>query len=281
MQNKGLLINPPEDQAVQKKVLIIGVDGCRPDALIAANTPNLDALAQDGAVSYEAQTCEIPLSGPGWSSMLTGVWPSKHGVTENSFAGARFDLYPHFFRRLKEAGNETFTASIVNWEPIHSNIVTEADHSAVYPTDAEVAQAASEFVTQYDPDVLFLHFDEVDQTGHFYGFDPSVPVYLDAIRLVDCRIGVVLNALRERESYGQEDWLILVSTDHGGSGRDHEEDVPEHRTIFLIVSGTSTAPGQIETPPAVVDIPPTVFTHLGLRIDEAWDWDGQPVDYQF
>ena len=268
-----------EAQAARKKVLIIGIDGCRPDALVAAKTPNLDNLVRDGAVSYQARTCEITISGPGWSSMLTGVWPSKHGVRDNSFAGSRFDHYPHFFYRLKEVCNGAFTASIVNWEPIHSNIVAQADLSTAYASDGEVAQVASQFVSQYDPDVLFLQFDEVDQAGHSYGFGPNVPGYLNALGLVDGRIGVVLTALRGRKRYGQEDWLILISTDHGGSGREHGENVPEHRVIFLIVSGPTTARGQIEPPPLVVDIPPTVFTHLGLCIDTAWDWDGRRVDY--
>ena len=254
-------------------------DGCRPDAPVAAKTANLDALVRAGAVSYQCRPCEHTVSAPGWSSMLTGVWPSKHGVRDNSFVGSRFDRYPHFFRRLKEACNWAFTASIVNWEPIHSNIVTQADLSTAYATDAEVAQAASQLVSQHDPDVLFLHFDEVVQAGHSYGFGPNVPGYLDTIGLVDGRIGVVLTALRGRKSYGQEDWLILISTDHGGSGREHGENVPEHRTIFLIVSGPATALVQIEPPPLVLDIAPTVFTHLGLCIDTAWDWDGHAVEY--
>ena len=266
-------------QAARNKVLIIGIDGCRPDALVAAKTPILDALIRDGAVSYQAQTCENTVSGPAWSSMLTGVWPSKHGVRDNSFTGSRFDRYPHFFRRLKEACNWRFTASIVSWEPIHSKIVTQADLSTAYATDAEVAQAASQLVNQYDPDVLFLHFNEVDEAGHSCGFGPNVPGYLEALGLVDGRIGVVLTALCGRKSYGQEDWLILVSTDHGGSGQEHEENVPEHRTVFLIVSGRATAGGRIESTPHVVDIPPTVFAHLGLCPDRAWDWDGHRVDY--
>ena len=280
MEKKATLTSPTENQAARKKVLIIDIDGCRPDALIAAQTPNIDALVRDGLVSYEAQTCQETVSAPSWSSMLTGVWPRKHGVRENSFNGSRFDGYPHVFRRLKDACNGAVTASIVNWEPIHSNIVTQADLSTAYPKDAEVAQAASQFLSQHDPDVLFLQFDEVDQAGHSYGYGPSVPAYLDALELLDGSVGVVLTALRGRKSYGQEDWLILISTDHGGSGREHGENVPEHRTIFLIVSGPATARGQIESPPLVVDIPPTIFTHLGLSMDPAWGWDGQPVDYQ-
>ena len=65
-----------------KKVLILGIDGLRPDALIAANTPNVDRLLENGCFSAEAQTGQYTVSGPGWSSLLTGVWWSKHGVTD-------------------------------------------------------------------------------------------------------------------------------------------------------------------------------------------------------
>ena len=68
-----------------KKVLIVGIDGCRPDALRAARTPAMDALWQEGAYSFSAQTDERTVSGPCWTSILTGVWPEKHGVLSNDY----------------------------------------------------------------------------------------------------------------------------------------------------------------------------------------------------
>ncbi|HET6415506.1 MAG TPA: hypothetical protein VFG22_04370, partial [Polyangiales bacterium] len=64
-----------------------------------ASTPVLDDLVANGAVTYDAfaggepgtPTEQATFSGPGWSSILTGVWVDKHGVTDNSFDGARFD----------------------------------------------------------------------------------------------------------------------------------------------------------------------------------------------
>jgi len=56
-----------------KRVLIIGIDGCRPDTLLAAVTPNLDRLREGAAFSFRAMTGDVPISGPGWSSALTGV----------------------------------------------------------------------------------------------------------------------------------------------------------------------------------------------------------------
>lgn len=78
------------------KVLILGIDGCRPDALQAAATPNIDGLLQESVYSYDALTEGPTWSGVGWSGMLTGVWLAKHGVTDNSFSGSNFAAYPHF-----------------------------------------------------------------------------------------------------------------------------------------------------------------------------------------
>jgi predicted AlkP superfamily pyrophosphatase or phosphodiesterase len=68
-----------------KKVLVIGLDGVRPDVLAQVNTPNIDALITDGAFADRVTTKAQTISGAGWSSMLTGVWPAKHRVVNNDF----------------------------------------------------------------------------------------------------------------------------------------------------------------------------------------------------
>ena len=55
---------------LQKKVLIIGIDGIRTDAFIQAPTPNLDALITNGIYSPNALNDDITISGPGWSANL-------------------------------------------------------------------------------------------------------------------------------------------------------------------------------------------------------------------
>ena len=68
-----LLLSACGDRSTGKKVLLIGLDGVRVDILAAANTPNIDALIANGTFSDDAQTRPRTVSGPGWSSMLTGV----------------------------------------------------------------------------------------------------------------------------------------------------------------------------------------------------------------
>jgi predicted AlkP superfamily pyrophosphatase or phosphodiesterase len=80
----------------QNKVLIIGIDGSRPDALLAANTKNIDGLLENGAYSFKAQTDELSWSGVCWTGMLTGVWHEKHKVVSNAYKDPNIEEYPHF-----------------------------------------------------------------------------------------------------------------------------------------------------------------------------------------
>jgi predicted AlkP superfamily pyrophosphatase or phosphodiesterase len=145
--------------------------------------------------------------------------------------------------------------------------------------DAKVTDQAIALLGEKDPDVLFLHFDDVDIAGHAKGFHPTVPEYTAAIERVDACIGRVLGALRARPTYAQEDWLILVSTDHGGRGTSHSDgaDVPEIRTMFIIVSGAAAAREAPAEPTFVVDVAATALAHLGIPLKSEWQFDGKPV----
>ncbi len=263
-------------QPIVRKVLIVGVDGMRPDAMVAANAPTFDALIANGAVSYRCSAEDITVSGPGWSSITTGVHRNKHLVRDNSFVPQDYINYPHFFVRLQGLC-EANVASICNWAPINTQILQgNADTILTGISDQAVADAAIALVGSQNPDVIFLHFDDCDGAGHGFGFSPTVPQYLAAIERTDAHLGRVLNAIRARPSYAQEDWLTIVTSDHGGTGTSHGQNIPEHRQTPLIVSGRSTAVGTIITPdPEIVDVPATVMTFLGLPINPAWGWDGQ------
>ena len=79
-----------------KKVLVIGIDGCRSDVLEGANTPNIDNLIDDGIFSPDALNDDITISGPGWSAILCGVWSNKHGVVNNNLMAVTMKISHHF-----------------------------------------------------------------------------------------------------------------------------------------------------------------------------------------
>ena len=276
------------------RVLVIGIDGVRPDALQIADTPAIDELITAGAFTNNTKILgdryrdNETISGPGWSSFLTGVWADKHGVNDNTFRGENYEEYPHFFALLKQAFPKAVTGSFVDWEPIDTFILRDADVREVCPAsskdslsqkDEKLAYKAAEFLAQQNPHAVFVYFGQVDEIGHQDGFHPSVPSYLQALQAVDAHVAILVKAIQSRPEYVAENWLVVISTDHGGRGRKHRggHDVPEIFTTFLVVSGSSSIQGEIEEPSYIVDIPVTALTHLGVAVDVAWQLDGKAV----
>jgi len=104
-----------------RKVLVIGVDGLRHDRIAGAHTPVLDGLAAAGLYgtgALDPRSRARTESGPGWSTIATGVGPRHHGVKRNSFKGQRYDEHPDFLTLATRArpGLSTFVA--VNWPPL-------------------------------------------------------------------------------------------------------------------------------------------------------------------
>ena len=130
--------------------------------------------------------------------MLTGVWKGKHGVSDNSFNGSNFANYPHFFNHLETCNPDLQSASIVHWGPINSQIVDQVDYALTVSTDLAVQQEAVSYLGANDPDVLFLHFDDIDAAGHGNGFSPTVGPYIATIEQTDVYIGQVITAVENR-----------------------------------------------------------------------------------
>lgn len=221
-----------------KKVLIIGIDGCRADALELANTPVIDNLIQNGIYSPDALNDDITVSGPGWSAILCGVWSDKHLSIDNSFNNTDYFNFPPIFKYAEDFDDNLNTVSICNWNPINDNIVQNyADFKLNVSSDYDVSSEASTYITNNDPDLIFLHFDDVDHAGHNYGFSPNITEYITSIEAVDDLLDPVMQAIYQRPNYLNEDWIILVTSDHGGVGTSHVGTSIEHENVVVIVSG--------------------------------------------
>ena len=262
-----------------KKLLFIGIDGCRPDALTQAQTPNIDGLINDGIYINNA-LCSIngqpTVSGPGWSTMITGVWYDKHGVSDNSFSGSNFDEYPPFNILLEESGQEYHTASFIMWTPIHTQIFgSTMDYNELHSTyDGSVAQGAADYMSTPNVDVIFLDFDDVDIAGHSYGFSPEVDQYIDAIENVDGYIGWVIDSMENRPTFQNEDWLIMITSDHGGIGYGHGGQTIEERQIPIIMSGTLVSEETIPEQSYLTNLVSTVLNYFGIENNCEWQLDG-------
>ncbi|HSJ04759.1 MAG: alkaline phosphatase family protein [Verrucomicrobium sp.] len=292
-----------------RHVLLVGIDGMRADALQLAMSqglvPHLKDLADSGATTWTAHaggelggaTQQPTISGPGWTSIFTGVWKDKHNVEGNAtpdynqpeVRGSYLATQaPHFAARLKAARPEARVSSFVSWAWIESYLVAAQPdafetHSLgpgmTYPDrDRAVINKTLAYLDQtpVSPDVLVVHLDQLDHAGHTTGFTPENPEYMKSLQAIDSLFGEIRNALKVRPQAASESWLILVTTDHGGKNRAHGGQSPEERTIPIIASGPGIPAGQISTEPVGhTVIPPTIFRFLGVPVNEDWGWDKQ------
>jgi len=276
----------------ERKVLFIGIDGVRSDALQQANTPNLDTLFQQGLYTFTSWHLGITVSGPSWSTMLTGVWENKHGVTNNNYTNSNYNDYPYFTKRAKEIRPTLKAVQITSWGPMSNLVYNEGwDSKLVVNTDNDVVSAAQIQLLDPDLDVLFVHIDDVDAAGHGNGFSPIIPSYMNQIQTVDGQVGQILSYLRSRPGYvnGTEDWLILLTTDHGGIGFGHGGNTTFEKEIWWAAIGSTVPtqqitvdmsdPNQWLNAPVLADIAVTALDHLLIGVDpEAqvdWNLDGK------
>lgn len=272
------------------KVLLIGIDGIRVDVMREVPTPNMDALAAAGAFSEEAQNVRPTVSGPCWSSILIGVGPEKHGVVNNDFSTNQYADYPDFLTRIEMVKPELGTFAAIDWLPLGADAAggpligdavdrkvvldgyefgwLEADSISVVATVNELRTGNS--------DALFVYMGAPDEISHNIG---GIGLeYRDAIAAADRHVGRLVEAVKNRPTFPQEDWLILVVTDHGRTETGgHGGDSPEETTVFYLASGPSAQIGTPEGPITVMDFPVTALTHLGIQIDPAWGLDGHVV----
>src|SRR6476661_5086036 len=70
-------------ERLAQRVVIIGLDGCRPEAIAQADAPVMQRLAREGAVCWKARAVQPTVTQVNWAAMLTGCRPSKNGISKH------------------------------------------------------------------------------------------------------------------------------------------------------------------------------------------------------
>lgn len=254
-------------------VVIITIDGLRPDALLVAEAPHLDNLIAKGSLSLTAQTVKISETLPSHASMLSGMIPEKHGILWGvPYIGWPGMNGPTLFSVAHDAGLSTamvFGKQKLNYLAL-PNSVDQLLGADVH--DTEVKNWAVEVIRTGLPHVLFIHFPDTDRVGHAYGW--MSPNQLQSIAFVDGLIGELMAELEQGNYLNST--LLIVSSDHGGHGFRHGDDSPEDKTIPWLAVGPGVPAGITLTRNInTYDTAATALHALNLPIPEGWD--GQPV----
>lgn len=267
-----------------ERVLIICVDGLRPDRLLLADTPVIRSLMADGSYTMWARTTAMATTLPAHVSMMTGVVPRKHRIYWNDPLPLETPIYPSRPTIFEMARRTGYSTAMVMGKAkfLYLNkpgTIQQVDYPAPQEpimADGEVAARAGKIIIENKPEVMLVGFPEVDEVGHAKGWGSLEQ--LEAINRVDGHVGTLLAALA---SAGLRDsTLIILTSDHGGAGLTHSMDDERSRIIPWIVVGPGIKRGFDLTQVADlrVNIEDTCATacHV-LGLSQLPYFDGKPV----
>ncbi|WP_127484187.1 alkaline phosphatase family protein [Paenibacillus ehimensis] len=257
------------------RVIIIGWDGAG-NFVTSANTPNLDRLVRMGTFDFQAQTASPTISAQCWGSLLHGVAPDKHGLTNEIASSHTYpddSPYPSIFRAVREAHPDTVLAAFSAWSPINDGIIESSiGVHKVSMKDRDLSLAAAAYIREHpELKLMYVQLDLPDAAGHRHGY--NTPGQLRAIEEADEHTGFILDAL-EQTGLLDDSLLILVS-DHGGGGadpRDHGSDHPLDKTIFWGCVGPGIGRGaSFPGTMTITDTAAVVVRALGIEAPAAWE----------
>ncbi len=253
----------PADAALAKRrpVVILSLDGCRPDALTWSRTRNIMRFAAEGSRASRAFTIPLSLTLPSHSSMLSGYDMEHHGVTWNTPVPQNgYIKVPTIFAVAKATGLRTVMV-MGKGKFLTLQLPDSLDEVHEVGGDEEGITDTAMFVARRKNfDLMFIHFPNPDLIGHIEGW-MSAP-YLDRVSKIDVLFGRLLAALPPETT-------VIVTADHGGRDLGHGADIEVDRHIPWMIRGPNIRKGhvfsrRIET----MDTAATALKVLGLSLQD-------------
>ena len=259
------------------KVVLVSIDGMRPDGLQQAKTPTIDRLIEQGYATMTARTVMPCITFPCHNSMFRSVPPARHGITSNVWTPMARPV-PSLMERL--AARDKACAMFYNWEVLRDLAKPETlkasfyvadDYGSQGSADREVAQYAASWLNTHQWDFAFVYLGYTDLAGHDSGW--MSPAYLAAIQNADQCLSHVLASV-------PDDCWVMVVSDHGGEGQNHGEDIPTHMTIPLVIAPNrgvlpEGAVWHGESDAQIIDVAPTLLRLFDIQ--PPYEWVGKPL----
>lgn len=217
LQNFNEAKDSPENR---DKVLMVIVDGLAGPVVQDIEPTNLTALTRNGMVAYGSladPTTDFQMTNASVaSSLLTGVNANKNKVVSSDLSTLDVATYPTIFSRLKstQKASTMYTSS--------------ADYTAFLGKDARVengandeavVKAAVKGLEADTADLNVVHLTAVDQAGASSEYSDESTVYVDAVKKLDVQVLELVNTIKARKSYGNENWLVVVTSGKGGDSK--------------------------------------------------------------
>jgi predicted AlkP superfamily pyrophosphatase or phosphodiesterase len=277
----------PVDQlpaaSVSRHVIVVSIDGLRPDAIETYGASTLQKLMREGSYTLSGRTIDPSKTLPSHTSMLTGQPPDRHGVLWNTVATANANTIelPNVFGLARARGYTTAAFfSKAKFQPLQVEGTLDYSQAPGGLFGRWSGKRTLTDVTSYleaaRPNLLFVHLSDPDAAGHRSGW--MTAAYGRAVQAADAEVSRLMTVAAR--AFGDGNFSIIVTAGHGGHETNHGSDDPRDVTIPWIAWGRGVKPGLL-TPETVRTMDTAATVLWLLAIDRPADWTGQPVIHAF
>jgi len=251
---------------MSEKVILILVDGMRPDGMLQCGNPFVQELLSKSSYTLNAKTVMPSVTLPCHMSLFHSVDPDRHGVTTNTYT-PQVRPVPGLYEQLKLT--KKLTGMFYTWQELRDvarpgsvGLGTLINLHKYTDADNKITNAFLPYLKDGQPDFTFLYLGDTDETGHRYGWMSEE--YEKAINNAFSCIKRVYDSM-------SADTTLIVIADHGGHTRGHGTDMPEDTTIPVILCGKSFPAGKELTDVSIKDIAPTIAAMLDTPAADEWE----------
>ena len=253
------------------KVILISIDGMRPDGALKCGSPYVEELMRIGSYALDAQTVMPSVTLPCHMSMFHSVTPERHGTTDNTYT-PQVRPVSGLVEQIKRMGGKC--AMFYGWEPMRDvarpGSCTFGGYIHSYAddgVDGVITDRALQCIAKYHPEFVYIYLPETDDKGgHDTGWMSET--YLKQVN------AAIENVRRVIGAAGDE-YTVIVTADHGGHDRTHGTAMPEDMTIPMFFVGKEFEAGKAIKGVSILDIAPTIARIMG--VPAAREWEGRPL----
>ncbi len=244
------------------RVVVLNIDGCRPDVFNQLNLPSVNRIRSEGSSCEPGlKTVYRALTNPAFASILTGAYPEEHGITDNNF-GQEISVegLPDVVPSKIYGSMHVRHFSKDHWETGVISLPTTSIHTC---DDYMLDDFFDDFDNRDDLRLFVLDFSEADFLGHAYGSTSAS--YKRALEKIDRRFGKTIDYIQQ--SKWGESTAVMVSSDHGMKAIDHSFMLfYEECYVPFIMMGNGIKQNHVyrRTDGCIVDICATIAYLLGV-----------------
>lgn len=230
------------DKTIKRKVLFISIDGAVGQEMKKIMPANIAELLKTSKYTFEAIANDNTKDAATWMSMMSGVAQDKHHIEDDSYIPkpdeddphATPAGYPSILYRLSTIAPSIKSYVVARDQAIATKLLVSADEAMDAATDEEVKNKIVDLLGKKNPGLTIVQFKDVLQAGVTGGFSADNSGYVNAVKKVDGYIGEIMTALKARKNYAYEDWLVIVTSNHGGKDKSYGGDSYAERNTFAI-----------------------------------------------